>query len=228
MAISQVDFDQLMNQARVTLTGSSDAGLKGAFYDVVSEFLNDSSAWTQDVQVNAFPNRRTYPLQVNEGQIIRLVGVCTPPLVDGQPVTAATVPPGIFIPALMQDVGTLLLKQAPPTAIIYSATVVTNVSLPTDKRSVPIGPDWLLPVWHVGILDGVLGKMMIQPNKSYSDQKTGGYHLKRFRDAVARARISKLRANTNGAQAWRFPQQFRSNTQQGGVPSVGGGTERSF
>jgi hypothetical protein len=228
MTIAKHDFDQLMNQARVTLVGSSDAGLKGAFYDVCSEFLNDSSSWTQDVQVNAVPTRTEYPLQVNEGQVIRLVGVSTPPIPQGQQQDATTLPAGVFIPALMPTVGTLLLSQAPVSATTYIAQVVTNVALPTDRNAIPIGPDWLLPIWHVGLLDGLLGKMMMQPGKSYSDKVTGAYHLKRFRDVIARARVSKLRASTNGAQAWRFPQQFRSNTQRGGIPSTGSTNERTF
>ncbi len=228
MPIAKIDFEQLMNQARVTLVGSSDAGLKGAFYDVCSEFLNDSSSWTQDVQINAVPTRTEYPLQVNEGQVIRLVGVTTPPIPQGQQQDATTLPGGVFIPALMPDVGTLRLAQAPVSATTYIAQVVTNVSLPTDRAAIPLGPDWLLPIWHVGLLDGLLGKMMMQPAKSYSDKLTGAYHLKRFRDAIARARVSKLRASTNGAQAWRFPQQFRSNTQRGGIPSTGSTNERTF
>jgi len=227
MPIAKQDFDQLMNQARVTLVGSSDAGLKGALYDVCSEFLNDSSAWTQDVQINAIPTRTEYPLQVNEGQVIRLVGVTTPPPAQGSSNINA-LPAGIFIPALMPDVGTVVLERAPSSAATYVAVVVTNVSLPTDKNAIPLGPDWLLPIWHVGLLDGLLGKMMLQPGKSYSDKVQGAYHLKRFRDAIARARVSKMRANTNGAQAWRFPQQFRSNTQRGGIPSTGSTNERTF
>src|SRR6185312_17367186 len=100
-----------MNQARVTLVGASDAGLKGALYDVCSEFLNDSSAWTQDVQINAIPGTRRYAVQVDEGQVLRLVGVTTPP--STQP---TAIPEGLFIPALMDEVGFVTLKVSPPTA----------------------------------------------------------------------------------------------------------------
>lgn len=225
MALNQVDVDQLLNQARVTLVGASEGGLKGAFYDVLSEFFNDSSCWTQDVLINANATSVVYPLQVNEGQIIRLVGVTTP--CDPAQV-AAGIPGGLFISALMPEIGTLILKHAPNTSVNYLATVVTNVAQPVDRKGLPQAPDWALPIWHVGLLDGLLGKMMIQPNKSYSNKETGQYHLKRFRDAISRARVSKLRANTNGAQAWRFPQQYRSTSQQGGVPAVGSASERSF
>lgn len=225
MAILKHDLEQLLNQARVTLVGASEGGLRGAFYDVLSEFFNDSSAWTQDVAFTALSTTVEYPIQVNEGLIIRLVGVTTPPAAQQQ---TAGIPSGLFIPALMPEVGTLILKNAPSTTTTYVATVVTNVAQPVDRHGLPQAPDWALPIWHVGLLDGLLGKMMIQPNKSYSNKETGQYHLKRFRDAIARARVSKLRANTNGAQAWRFPQQYRSTSQQGGVPAVGSASERSF
>lgn len=227
MPINPNDFTQLMNQARVTLVGSSDAGLKGAFYDVCSEFLNDSSAWTQDVSFLAITTRTEYMLNVPEGQIIRLAGVATPQTPQGQAQNANTVPGGIPVPALMPDVGTVVIPaQNADTRLV--ATFVCNVGLPSDRKGVPIAPDWLLPIWHVGLLDGLLGKMMLQPGKSYSNERTATYHLKRFRDAIARARVSKLRASTNGTQAWRFPQTFRANTQQGGVPSTGSTNERTF
>lgn len=225
MAINKTDLEQLLNQARVTLVGASEGGLKGAFYDVLSEFFNDSSSWSQNVQFSAIPTTVSYQLSVNEGRIIRLVGVSTP---NNPQQVAAGLPAGLFVPALMQDVGTIILANAPNTATTYIAEFVTNVAQPVDRNSLPQAPDWALPIWHVGLLDGLLGKMMIQPNKSYSNKETGQYHLKRFRDAIARARVSKLRANTNGSQAWRFPQQYRSTSQQGGVPAVGSASERSF
>ncbi len=227
MAIAKQDFDQLMNQARIKLVGASEDGLKGEFYDVLSEFFNDSSAWTQDVLVYAQPATFVYPLQVSEGQIIRLVGVTNyGPTV---PVPGQTPPNGVsFVPALMPEIGCLRIEHPPATANYFIATVVTNVSLPVDRKMIPIAPDWVVPVWHVGILDGLLGKMMAQPGKSYSNDKQSQYHLRRFRDAIGRARVSKLRANTVGSQAWRFPQQFRSVSQQGGVPAVGSASERSF
>lgn len=214
MSINKVDFDQLMNQAKVTLTGASDAGLKGAFYDVCTEFLNDSSAWTEDILVPILTTRLTYPVATAEGQIIRLIGVT-----DGE---------DNFVSALMANVGEIQLAYYPNNNATYTVRVVKNVSLPTSRDDIPLGPSWLLPLWHVGLLDGLLGKMMIQPQKSYSSEKAGPYHLKRFRDAIARARVATLRANTNGATAWRFPQSFRSSSQQGGVPSSGSSGERTF
>jgi len=213
MAIVQQDFDQLMNQARVTLVGASDAGLKGAFYDVLSEFFKDSSCWDECITLPVITTSKCYPLTPSEGQIIRLGGVgasqCR------------------FIPALMPVIGELHLQHFPNQPDTYFVNVIKNVALPTDRHMMPQAPDWVLPLWHVGILDGLLGKMMSMPGKSFTNAQ-GSYHLKRFRNIISEARILKLKANTNGASAWRFPQQFRSTSQQGGVPAIGSASERLF
>jgi len=215
--INKQDYEQLLTQAASKLTGASSGALKNELYDVLSEFLNDSSAWTEDVQFPTIGDNvtRVYPLQVTEGQIVRLAIV-----VDSG---------GFPQPALMYDIGTVTLAYPANSVQMFTATFVKNVYLPLTKEDIPVGPDWLLPIWHVGLLDGLLGKMYSTPQRAYSNETKGVYHLKRFRDAIARARVSKLRANTNGSQAWAFPQGFRTRTQQGGVPSGGAtGNERTF
>lgn len=225
--IQKQDWQQLMNQAVVKLTGASEKGLAGEFFDVLTEFLEDSSAWTQDITVPYLTNVISYPLFVAEGRIVRLSGVQNwGPTVPNP----ATIPPNgtSFVSALMPEIGTLVLRDPPPTAGYFNVTVVTNTALPTDKNMIPDAPDWLVPQWHLALLDGLLGKMMTSANKSYSNAKQGEYHLRRFRSAISLARVRKLRANTDGASAWRFPQQFRSTSQQSGVPAIGSANERSF
>lgn len=226
MPIASNDYEQLLNQARVKLTGVSDAALRGEFYDVLSEFLNDSSMWKQQITIAYQANVRAYPLNVPEGIILRLDGA-----LDWGPVVPTINPPNpnvVPMPVLMQDVGTLLMKNTPNAAGYAQVQLVCNTKLPKDNKTAPDAPVTLLPIWHVGLLDGVLGKFMTSPNKSYFNMTLGTYHLKRFRDAIARARVSALRANTNGSQTWRFPQPFRTASQQSGVPAIGSASERSF
>jgi hypothetical protein len=216
--IAKQDFEQLMNQAKVKLVGASEGGLKGELYDVLTEFFNDSHAWTEHVAFTVIPHQHHYHISVSEGIIFYLNGIHAPQ--------------HAFVPALMPDAGPngaeLVIKHAATTNLTYYAEVVKNCSLPTSRDMLPIAPDWVLPRYHVGILDGLLGKMMHDKNKSYADAVGSTYHLKRFRDAIARARVDKLRANTMGSSAWRFPQQFRSTSQQSGVPAIGSASERSF
>ncbi len=211
--LAKADIEQLMNQCRVELLGSSDAQLRARMFDVMTEFFNDSSAWTEVIELAVIPSERAYDIAPTEGQIIRLAGS-----VDVN---------GCFMPAIMPEIGRIVFRSPPNTAQTWYVKVVKNVALPTTKDQYPIAPDWTLKQWHTAIKEGMLGNMMNEKNKSYSDPKGAQYHLARFRKGITDARVSTLRANTEGTQAWRFPQSFRANTQQGGVPSFGG-NERSF
>lgn len=216
MPVAKQDYDQLLNQARVKLVGASDAGIKGELYDVMDEFCSDSNCWLEAVRFTVVTDTTTYAIVPDEGRIKRLVSC----------VDSSQVPQ----PALMPQLGTLILSNLPNVAqspLYFYAIVAKTVALPTGRDQLPIGPDWLLPQYHLGILDGLLGKMYGQPSKTYFSRDLAAYHLKRFRVAIAGARSATLRQNTVGAQAWRFPGTFSTNSQQGGVPSIGG-RERSF
>ncbi len=212
--LAPTDVTQLLNRAKTMLVGVADPMLRTELFDVLSEFFNDSSSWTELITLNVNSTTTRYLLTPTEGQIIRLESV-----LDGNLSR---------VPALMADVGTLILAHAPNATTQYFVTVTKNVCLPNTKDMTPIGPDWVLPLWHVGILDGLLGKLMNQLAKPYSNTEKAAYHLKRFRDAIARARVSKQRANTRGTQAWRFPGGWNSHSQQSGVPSFGSNGERTF
>jgi hypothetical protein len=125
--------------------------------------------------------------------------------------------------ATMPNFGTLQLTEVPGAAATYAVTVVLNVSLPFDKNGFPIVSDWVLQIYSTGILDGLLGRMMMQPNKSYTNVQAATYHLKRFDGVINQARVAALRQNAFGTQAWVYPQLFRTSGQRGGV-SVGSDT----
>jgi hypothetical protein len=204
-------FEQLMNQARIKLPGSSDAGIKVELFDVMKEFLKDSNAWTEDITFTVQPNTTDYlltPLQ-DGGQIIRLVGVWDDKMIP--------------VPAFMPTFGTIrMVNQAAitPNQPVWTARVIKNITLPTTRDDIPVGPDWLLTVYSLDILDGLLGKMMGQQAKSYSNGTMSTYHLRRFRTAIQSARTAAIRQNTQGAQEWAFPRGWKTSTQRGGVSTA--------
>lgn len=211
MPAAKQDIDQLLNQLRIKLTGASDSGIKGEIFDVFREFFNDSSSWMEDIAVSINAGTLAYDLVPGDGgRIVRLAGV----------VDVNNIPQ----PALMPVMGQLLLQYAQNSAQTWTATVVKSVSLPTLKDQFPSVPDWVLPVFGEAIISGVLGRMMAQPNKSYTDKEQSKYHLARFRKGITDARVATLRRNTVGSQAWSYPQGFRSRGQRGGV-SVGNATK---
>ena len=228
--LSRDDVNQLLNLCRVELTGASDAGLKAELYDVLDEFLRDTSCWKEYIPFAVTPpspapttqlgwiNALTYPIKPVEGQIISLDGVADQT--------------GAFVAALLpvadgagQNDPAVQLRHAPNSAQQYVAIVTKTVVLPINREQIPNAPEWLLRRWHKAIKSGLLGAMMNQKNKGYSDPKGAAYHLARFRKGITECRSLTLRANTKGASAWRFPQSFRSISQKGGIPVYGNGND---
>jgi hypothetical protein len=209
MALDRREFEQLMFQAQTKLPGASDNGIKAELYDVLKEFFRDSNAWREDIKFTPIANQHDYVLTpLEEGQIIRLMGVW-----DGK---------GIPIPAFMHRFGEIRLVHKPsvPQPTEWFARVVKNVTLPTTRDGMPVAPDWTLQVYSVDILDGLLGKMMGQQTKSYSNGTLSTYHLRRFRTAIQIARTAAARDNVVGAQEWAYPRGWGSITQRGGVSTA--------
>lgn len=203
-ALTTADWDRLINQAVVRLPGASIAGLKGEMFDVLNEFFGNSLAWTEDISFAVVTTTQDYTCTpADNGQIIRLLGVVD---ADHRPV-----------PANMPNFGIVHLAQPQNQTATFTATFAKNVDLPTTKEQIPIAPDWTLGVYGTNILDGLLGRMMSQSGKPYSDTKKGLFHLSKFNNLCNQVRVAALRRNTLGTQAWIFPQGSRTRSQRGGV-----------
>ncbi len=242
MADDLVWYNQLINQATVKLPGVSQAGLNAALFDVYREFFNDSSAWVEHIcfDVQAAPQNSppaipyaalNYELVPEFGQIIRLWGVCDTTYFLPYPAVLTRVGENAAVrigypPNVAQSLkATVSLTVTPPqyptnpptggpplVPAVFNPVVVPTASGPPYPVQVPAS---ILQVWGLVIVDGLVGNMMNQKAKSYTDPTGAVYHLKRFRDGITRARIATLRANTFGTQSWTFPQGFRTNSQNG-------------
>lgn len=235
MGIAKQDLTKLMQQAIVKLNGASSNAVKAELFDVLTEFFDISSSWQERIDLDLTPFTARYEIIPSEGQIIRLLCasgnslyqntaalVAAEALNGGQDVGSWT-----RLNATLEDPTNSIMHvlNPPNTAQAARVWVVKNVVLPTTKDLVPIAPDWVLPKWGRYILDGVLGKMMSTPAKSYSNDALGVYHLKRFQEGISRARTATLSQNTHGAQSWVFPRSYGTHSQKGYQSA---GTDRSF
>lgn len=202
------EVDQFLNAASIKLPGSSIAGIKAELFDTLKEFFEDSNSWTEDIPFQAEADNQDYVLVPRyDGQIIRLTGVW-----DDK---------GIPIPTFMAKFGTIKLVNAPNTTPTseWTARVVKTVTLPITKDAMPVGPDWTLRVYSVHILDGLLGRMMGQQSKPFSNSIMSAYHLKRFRTGIQLARTAAIRMNGVGNQEWAYPRGGKGS-QRGGVSTA--------
>lgn len=208
MAIQDRDFERLMNQARIELPGASEGGLRGVLWDVINEFFADSNSWTEPIALTLNANTTVYTISPSQGgMILRLVAIIDQNFIAYPAFLSSLAPPSAVI--------TLVWPQNINIAV--TAYTVKNIILPNTREEIPDAPNWLFPVYGRAVLEGLLGRMMNQPSKSYSNDAKAVYHLKRFRDHIQVARVAAERGNLLGGQSWRFPQNFRSQSQRGGV-----------
>jgi hypothetical protein len=198
-------WSKLLGQASVPLTGASDAALRVQLFDVLQEFFDRSNCWQEAIGFTVIPDTLEYPLRPLTGRILRLYGV----------VDQNNVPQ----PAIMPVIGTVRFLFPYTNTQPMTAMVVKNVDDPFACYP-PHIPEWVLPAHGLGILHGILGNMMLQPGMSYSNTALAQFHLAKFADAIAKARIAMSRANTVGSQNWAFPQQFRVSGQRRGFSTA--------
>jgi hypothetical protein len=193
---------QVMGQANVALSGASDVGLKVQMFDVLEEFFDGSNCWQEHINFTVVPDLLEYPLIPLTGRALRLYGV----------LDQNNVPQ----PAVMPEIGKVRFLYPYTDSQPMTATLIKTVTDPLSCFPPGI-PDWVLPTHGLCLLHGLLGNMMTQPGQSYSNPAMGNFHLQKFRNSIAHARIAMMRMNTVGSQAWAFPQQFRVSGQRGGV-----------
>lgn len=189
------ELSRLMDNLRIRLPGAVDTVLKLELFNTLKEFFSDSSSWYQDVTFQVTPGELSYEIVPNGVcQVVRLYGV-----VNGEERA---------VNASWELPDTLHLYTEPSKADTYTARLILSVLDPTTREDYPVFPDWALQAYGNEIMDGVIGRMMSQAAKPYSNERLAIYHMRRFRAGVASARVDALRKYTYRAQAWRFPQTF--------------------
>lgn len=211
MVTALADVNRLLDHARIRLPGALDAAVLFEMFALMNNFFQDTNCWTQDIsfpvvstsavfEVN--PSAFTYNIVPTYGSINQLMWVRDD---NGRPVNA-----GMPIP------GAILLRFSPSQAATYTARVALTVSDPVDANGFPVFPDWVLNKYGTDILDGLLGRMMGQLAKPYTNQQLSMLYVKQFRSATLQAKVEAQRQNTYRGQAWAFPQAFRVRQTRSG------------
>lgn len=186
-------IERLLNNATVNLPGVLPAAIQLEFFNVMDEFCQKSHAWREDIYLDLEIGETEYEIYSEErGAIISLLSFNSE---TGTP-NAAT----------MSVPGRIILGTAPSE--IYTCIAKVAVTVVPTGSEYPTFPDWLWNSYSSGLIDGVLGRMMAQMAKPYSNERMSVYHLRLFNNVIARARSEADHQNLKGGQKWRFPQSF--------------------
>lgn len=201
--MASLDMNRLMDNARIKLPGALDGVLQMEMVNVLNEFLNGSNLWTEDIPFGVTPTTETYlenpsawtyTIIPSRGSINRLMALVTSD--------------GLAVPAGMEVPGDIVLGRQPNEADTYTALVSLVLGDQMTKEGYPDFPQWILSKYYPDILDGLLGAMMGQLAKPYSNPQLAQFHLRRFRSAISAAKVEAQHKNVYRGQSWRFPQNF--------------------
>lgn len=193
--MANADFNRLMDQLRIRLPGALDGVLQMELFSVMNEFFQGSSCWTEDVAFEVRPGEKTYYVfPIANAAINRLMELTTAS--------------GSVVSARMPEPGMIVLHREPGQVETYTAELALTVTDPVDREGYPEFPDWFLNKYGTDILDGVLGRMMSQLAKPYSQPQLAQYHMRRFMQSMNKAANEAIHGNVYRGQRWSFPQNF--------------------
>lgn len=188
------DTDRLLNNARSRVPGATDQVLKQELFNVMNDFFQVSNIWQEDISFAVNTTDKTYTVAPAEAYavIVRALYVLNS---GGRPVG----------PYQMLTPGTIVFKNTQSQADTYTVTVALTVDDPLDGSGFPQFPPWVLNKYSTGILDGLVGRVMSQPAKPYTNIQLASVHLRNFRNCMSDAKAEALHKNVNNGQTWRFP-----------------------
>lgn len=190
------NVSRILDNARVQLPGAIDDALKLELFNVLNDFFHQSNAWRNVVTVNATAGVGTYTLTPTDTDsiILKLVSLVDHTIGSG-------------VQATMGTPGTLVLAVVPSSAATYDAEISLTVK-DADGDGIPICPSWFFDTYGEGFISGLLGRMMAQPAKAYTNERLSILHMRKFRNVIGVARADANRKNLYRAQAWLYPRAW--------------------
>jgi hypothetical protein len=179
------DLNRLMDNLRIRLPGATDEALKLEYFSAMDQFFGATNIWTEDIDFAVTTDNKTYYVTpTGVANILRLMGVVNSD--------------GTTVAALMKTPGEITLVNYPNQADTYTLQLALSVKDPVTRDGYPEYPDWILEKYGVDIIDGV----------PYTNERMAIYHMKRFQNTMAMAKVEAQHRNVYRGQSWRFPQTF--------------------
>lgn len=194
-----LDADRVMANVRNHLPGVLDPVVQYELYNILNDFFQVTNAWQEAITFYVNGDGVTTDYQIEQSSVStinRLMNV----------VDSSNIP----VAAIMATPGDITLQRAPTVADTYTATVALTIDDPVGRDGFPEFPSWILPKYNLGIIDGVIGRLMAQPAKPYSNPQIALVRTKSYIAVRSRAKAEVLHSNLNNGQTWSFPQNFRS------------------
>lgn len=201
------EYQRLLQDAQAQVPGSIPTGLRAALFATLKDFLDMTNAWQEDIDVDIVANDTAYTLTPpTAGRINRLLLLYNSTDTEKRWVS----------PVRMDVPGDLVLLRVPNAAATWVAKVAKVVKDPVDCDGNPEIESWILQKYWDTLLQGVVGNMLNQGGKGYSDRQGGAIAMRRYINGRSLARREIMSGNVFGNQTWSFPQTWGTGSQSRG------------
>lgn len=192
--------DRLMNDLRVRLPGATDAMIQREIWSLLNDFCREGLAWRENVEITLVEDVSTYDIAPVGTEVVLVYGV-----------SHAT----MALNGAVYSFGKLLLTVEPTASDVLTPVFVDAALTPALTAGLDV--ESLIPadMWsehHDTILNGVLGRLLAQPAKPYSNPALAAFYVKSY--TIQRA-VVRRKVRTGGVmapQTWRFPIWAGRNT----------------
>lgn len=190
-------FDRLMVTIHPHLPGAVDNAIRQELFFACLDFFKKSNVWQEKIDFTLKAGVRIAEIMPFSGRIERLMSVEDD---KGNPITGA----------MMSDTssGILVMPYEATADTPYKATVALTVTDPVSRDAYPIIPYEIVQRYTEELMHGTIARMMAQPSKPYSNPSLAQFYLVKANSGAARAKNAMKTGNTEGSQAWQFPQTF--------------------
>lgn len=194
-------YDRIFADVRKDLPSVVDAVVKQEAYRVMDDFTAYTNVFQQECTINLVPNTLQYGIedQITVGQPNRLLFAYD---------TANPVKQWPPIPIWMRVPGTITLARAPGNSGSWKVLIAKRTGLPLDAGGYPQIDEWIVQKYEDTIRMGILARLMIEPQKPYSNPLLAQVNQKGYIAGRSLVRVNDTLGNIYGAQAWRYPQTF--------------------
>ena len=195
-------WDRIFADVRKDLPSVVDAIVRQEVYRVLDDFTQYSNVWQQEVNLNIVKDTQTYDItsQITQGKANRLMHVWDPASQSSNwPMS------GI----MMRVPGIITTYRAPGSNGSWKAIIAKRTTDPVDPATnYPVIDEWILDRYSDTIGRGILARLMIEPQKPYSNPMLAQVNQRAYIAGRSLARANDGKANVYNAQAWRFPQNW--------------------
>lgn len=195
-----VEYDNFMQDCITNLPSSVPMTIEPELAMVLRDFCQQTNAWRAMYKFPVDTEHTCYVVQPPQGAAVNLLhGLFDAADPDRKPV--------VYSGVQMRVPGHIDLMKPPsaPAQWVADVSLYPTRELRNGSSCKAVIPGWLLERYYDTLLHGVLGRMMRQPLKPYTNLALGSLHGASYGAGRAATKAELAVSNVWGSQQWRQP-----------------------